>query len=122
MVYQLPSMFPTPHHSNIGFYILGLGAVKPFSVFMSTSIPDLYFYGSEGGQFFSRWTYEKVDGEEGHLGFSPATGEVDEWGYRRVDNITDDILTRYRDAIGDQVTKDDIFYYVYGLLHDPVYR
>jgi predicted helicase len=24
--------------------------------------------------------------------------------------------------VGEQVTKDDIFYYVYGLLHDPAYR
>ena len=48
--------------------------------------------------------------------------EVDECGYRRVDNITDGILTWYREAVGDQVTKDDIFYYVYGLLHDPAYR
>jgi predicted helicase len=39
-----------------------------------------------------------------------------------MDNITDGILKLYRGAIGDQVTKDDIFYYVYGLLHDPSYR
>ncbi len=42
-------------------------------------------------------------------------------GYRRIDNITDEILTLYRDAVGE-VEKDDIFYYVYGILHDPDYR
>ena len=47
---------------------------------------------------------------------------VDEWGYRRVDNITDEILALYRDAVGEPITKDDIFYYIYGLLHDPDYR
>lgn len=123
MVYQLPSMFPTPHHSNTGFYLLGLGATKPFSTFMIDSLPDLNFYGSEGGQFYSRWTYVKDESRDGELNFAPgATSEVDEFGYRRIDNITDGILATYRAAIGSQVTKDDIFYYLYGLLHAPDYR
>jgi len=47
---------------------------------------------------------------------------VDEWGYRRVDNITDAVLAVYQRAFGDQVTKDDVFFYVYGVLHSPQYR
>jgi predicted helicase len=47
---------------------------------------------------------------------------VDEWGYRRVDNITDGIQAVYRGAFGGQVTKDDVFFYVYGVLHSPQYR
>ena len=43
-------------------------------------------------------------------------------GYRRVDNITDATLRRYRAAYGSEVTKDDVFYYVYALLHSPEYR
>lgn len=35
--------------------------------------------------------------------------------------MTDEILAEYRSALGD-VTKDDIFYFVYGQLHDPAYR
>src|SRR5699024_907932 len=66
-VYQLPSMFPTQRHQNIGFYILGLGASKDFSALMTNTLPDLNFYGSEGGQFFPRWTYEKVDTDDGGL-------------------------------------------------------
>ena len=55
-------------------------------------------------------------------GFDFGGEEVDQWGYRRVDNITDEILALYRDAVGDELVKDDIFYYVYGILHDPDYR
>ena len=40
-------------------------------------------------------------------------------GYRRIDNITDHALTTFRAAYGDRITKDDIFFYVYGLLHSP---
>ncbi|WP_244461615.1 type ISP restriction/modification enzyme [Rhodococcus sp. ZPP] len=49
---QLPKMFPTPEHDNIGFYLTGVGALKPFATLMVTDIPDLNFWGSEGGQFF----------------------------------------------------------------------
>src|SRR5690606_40119856 len=49
-------------------------------------------------------------------------------GYRRVDNITDATLARYREVYGaslpvsDSEAKDDIFYAVYALLHHPTYR
>jgi predicted helicase len=120
MVYKLPSIFPTSHHANIGVYIVGMGSDKPFSSFMTAAMPDLAFWGSSNGQFFPRWTYQESD-DEGALDFSESD-DVDQWGYRRVDNITDAILTLYKSAIGGEVTKDDIFYYVYGVLHDPDYR
>ena len=43
-------------------------------------------------------------------------------GYRRVENITDTTLRNYQAAYGPEVTKDDVFYYVYALLHSPEYR
>ncbi|MDN5543841.1 MAG: DEAD/DEAH box helicase [Rhodococcus sp. (in: high G+C Gram-positive bacteria)] len=122
-LYRLPSLFPTPSHKNIGFYVVGTGSDKPFSAMMTNSIPDLSFWGSGSGQFFPRWTYIKCEPTSGELDFeSTSTLDVDEYGYRRIDNITDGILMLYRSAIGDQITKDEIFYYVYGLLHDPAYR
>ena len=47
---------------------------------------------------------------------SVGDGEVID-GYRRIDNITDEALKRFAAAYGEQITKDDIFFYVYGLLH-----
>ena len=49
-------------------------------------------------------------------------GSADEFGYRRVDNITDDIAAVYSEALDGPVDKDDIFYSVYAQLHDPGYR
>lgn len=122
-VSQLPSVFPTPHHTNIGIYQVGSGSVVPFSALVMEKIPERHVTGAgSGGQFFPRWTYEKACREEGQIDFGAAANDIDEWGYRRVDNITDPILALYRKAGGDQVTKDDIFFYVYGLLHDPAYR
>src|SRR5699024_3205307 len=120
--YQLPSMFPTAHHENIGFYQVGDGSAVPFSVLMTDRLPDLHVTGAgSGGQFFPRWTYELAEPADGQLDLSSHAGDVDEWGYRRIDNITDEIHALYTDAVG-QVSKDEIFYYVYGQLHDPGYR
>ena len=42
--------------------------------------------------------------------------------YERRDGVTDFILQQARQIYGDAVTKEDIFYYVYGFLHLPSYR
>ena len=116
---NLPKLFPTRHHHNIGLQLNVGGTPSPFCGLMISHIPDLNFFG-QGGQFFPRWTYVHSD-DEGTLDFTDDEG-VDEWGYRRLDNVTDKILTLYREAVSDTVTKDDIFYYLYGTLHDPDYR
>ncbi len=44
-------------------------------------------------------------------------------GYERRDNITDATLAAYREHYKDEhITKEDIFFYVYALLHHPTYR
>ena len=131
--YQLPSMFPTAQHHNIGFAQMTVGAVKPYSVFATNMLLDLNLFGSEGTQFFPRFTWEPVDAEDGGLfgeGASISEGETSIYGqvgeavagYVRKDNITDEIKAFYREALGADVTGDDIFHFVYGKLHDPNYR
>lgn len=63
---QLPSMFPTPEHRNIGFVITAPGDRFIFAILASEQIIDLNFYGIPG-QFFPRFTWEKVDPEDGGL-------------------------------------------------------
>ena len=46
----------------------------------------------------------------------------DEDGTNRRENITDWALAKFRKKYGTKLTKWDIFYYVYALLHHPVYR
>jgi len=40
----------------------------------------------------------------------------------RIDNITDWALRKFRERYDKKLTKDDIFNYCYGVLHDPIYR
>ena len=42
--------------------------------------------------------------------------------YARRDGVTEFIWRQARLSYGDSVTKEDIFYYVYGFLHLPAYR
>lgn len=129
--YQLPQLFPTPAHDNLGFYQVGAGSAVPFGVIATNLLPNLHVTGAgSGGQFFPRWTWEHIKAPEGELDFGMGASEGSEPGtegeildgYQRVDNITDEILRIYRQALGSDVTKDDIFYFVYGQLHDPEYR
>ena len=49
--------------------------------------------------------------------------EIGDKRYIRHDNILDEALAAYHDNYHDEsISKDDIFYYVYGVLHSPLYR
>jgi len=118
---ELASMFPTPHHVNFGMVVMGPRPAADFAVLMTDRVPEVALY-TYTIQFFPRWTYVRAEAPEGELDLGNPSEEVDPYGYCRVDNVTDDILALYRGVVGNQTTKDDIFYYVYGLLHDPAYR
>lgn len=122
MVYQIPRLFPTPGHENYGLYLTGVGSHYDFTLIASDAIPDLHLLDT--GQFFPRYTYEPLEDVspgELDLGLEGERGDV-VGGYRRIDNVSDDALARYREAFGEGVTKDDIFASVYALLHSPQYR
>jgi predicted helicase len=116
------SYFPTPRQGNVGFYVVGMSSAVPFSTLMLADLPNFHVTGAgSAGQFFPRWTYETA-AEGGQASLLEPSSDVDEWGYRRVDNITDGILALYREKFGPQVSKNDIFFYVYGVLHSEQYR
>ena len=85
------------------------------------------------GNSSPRFTWTAIEADDGglfgensvvKLDETSVYGEIDEIvdGYVRVDNITDEIKKIYRDALGADITGDDIFHFVYGKLHDPAYR
>lgn len=69
---------------------------------------------------FPRWRYRKIeDGQQGGIFDKVQPPE----GYIVEDNILDETLAAYREHYDDdQIEKDDIFYYVYGVLHHPAYK
>lgn len=117
---QLPTMFPSPRHANQGIILTAPASHFEFAAFITDALPNLHLLDT--AQFFPRWTYKKVAAEAGELDYGSRETEAVVKGYRRVDNITDAIADLYRREVGPEVTKDDIFFYVYGLLHSPEYR
>jgi predicted helicase len=81
-------------------------------------MPDLAFWGSGSGQFFPRYTFEDRAANSDLLSVLDDDGTP----YRRIDNVTEEILSDYQKSFGGGVTKDDIFFYLYGILHSSDYR
>ncbi len=75
----------------------------PFLVLACACLPNMH-YGGRQTQCFPFYTY-------------------DEDGTNRKENITDWSLEQFRNYYKDPtITKWDIFYYTYGILHHPTYR
>ena len=111
-VYKIPSIFPINKAINI---VICVCANKNEPPLMSTYIPDLHFNGDS--QCFPLYYYEKKSIYQPTLFDGDSNAK-----YMRKDGITNFILERCRENYGPKVTKEDIFYYVYGLLHSPDYR
>ena len=144
---QLPQIFATKRHTNITIG-LSQGDLSKIGPLMTDSLPDLHLVGDL--QCFPLYTWEPLSPTSGSepdlfadlatasesradgaatassLDFSKPIGDqipVILDGYRRVDNVTDATLASYREHYGDAgITKEDIFFYVYALLHHPEYR
>lgn len=116
-VYQIPRLFPTPNHRNLVICVSGVGASKDFSALITDLIPGLDMV--EKSQCFPLYWYDDSTADIADL-FSAQQSDADR--YVRRDGVTDWILSTARKQYGSRVTKEDIFYYVYGILHAPDYR
>ncbi|WP_375684225.1 DEAD/DEAH box helicase [Bartonella sp. CB15SXKL] len=126
-VYQTPRIFPMEKAvENKIIQVTGIGAMGGFSVLMTTALPDVQVI--ENGQCFPRYIYEDSTvpkskrEKQSHL-FTDSTEESKTVGLQRHDAITDEGLAHFKAAYpNEKITKDDLFYYVYGLLHSEDYR
>lgn len=114
-VYQMPQIYPCITTLNVVILMSGTGGRKDYCCLVSDKIIDLNIL-NDGTQCFPLYWYEENKGTQGNL-FDDGQNK-----YIRHDAITDFILMRAREQYGDKVTKEDIFYYVYGFLHCPAYR
>ena len=147
MIYQLPQFLPTAFHRNLTIAVED-DSRKELTSLMTDLLPDLHTMGTT--QTFPLYTWEPLSPTSGSepdlfadlatasesqadgaatassLDFSRPIGNqipVILDGYRRVDNVTDATLASYREHYGDPgITKEDIFFYLYALLHHPEYR
>jgi predicted helicase len=110
-VYQVPQIFGDGSIRNPSIALMGDSTGKPYFSLAIDRVPDLNFVSpASGGTQTIPLYFFSEDGT-------------------RVDNITDWGLKQFQSHYekGEKrpkrrISKDDIFHYVYGVLHDPVYR
>lgn len=118
--YQLPKIYPSQKHPNLTIAITGIGSKKAFSALLTNVLPDIQLLAN--CQCFPLYIYEEQTKNENQSLFEDFADVVID-GVRRQDAITGSSLQRFQDAYSDDTLKnEDIFYYVYGLLHSQTYR
>lgn len=101
--YQQDVFFPIGTSEPNPYIAVVAGSRLPFAALAGDRLPNYALFSLDPGQTLARYRYTK-------------SGE-------RVDNITDWALNKFVAEYGKKgVTKDAIFYYVYAVLHDPLYR
>jgi predicted helicase len=111
MTYQIPKLFPTQRHRNL---VICVPALKPGLPLISDCVPDLHV--NFDSQCFPRYYYEPADKAQKTLFIDVIDG------YVRHDAITNFIFNACESKYKYKITQDDIFYYVYGILHSKDYQ
>ena len=107
-----PDLFPKSDSSNLEICVAGVGS-HSFSCLMTNTLPDVHVLESRT-QCFPLYRYGK-----NRFGIEE---------YERKSAITDQALKMFREVSGDTLNsdpnkaKEQIFYYIYGLLHSKEYR
>lgn len=117
MVYQMPKIFPDAKSKNLAIMIKGnWRGDGQFALIIDAPVcllPD------GGGQCFPLYLYDEPEtAPQGGLFDAPVQPKR-----QRRDALTDEGLAHFQSAYpGEQISKEDVFYYVYGLLHSQDYR
>ncbi len=123
-VLQMPRIFPDAKAENLIICVTGLGESAGFSCLISNMVSNFHYIA--GSQCFPLYLYG--DGEEAPAARSESqslfdTSAVTRATRQRRDALTDEGLAHFQEAYPDeQITKEGIFYYIYGLLHSQNYR
>ncbi|MDD5087449.1 MAG: N-6 DNA methylase [bacterium] len=133
-VYRWPQFQPNAESENLQICVSGIGSSKPFHALMTNIIPCLdllektqcfpfYVYDEDGTnrrENITDWALqafkEKYEIRNEKLERKKDSGRITDPARREKDAASSLIAHR------SSLSKWDIFYYVYGLLHHPVYR
>ena len=131
--YQMPRIFPDSTVENRVICVTGLGTPKAFSAIIADVLPDIQLQAN--GQCFPLKLYEARSDEDAvteHIATpqnelfevnATAAGPTQSGPYRVRDGITDSGLQYFQAAYpNDTISKEDLFYYIYGLLHSEEYK
>ncbi len=126
MVYVMPRIFPKMGFKNRVICVTGRGSTKDFCAFISDTLPDLEMVSK--GQCFPLKLYEPIppkDNKQATIDEQETSPVVGDYTVR--DGISDAGLRHFKDAYptdaaAQSISKEDLFYYIYGLLHSSDYK
>ena len=121
---RIPLVFPAPTTQNRVICLEDKGSKKAFSCLMVDAVPDLHLFGAS--QCFPLYYYPKAehgassrallasaDQQPHHAATAPGAKYA----------ISANGLRYFRHHFrAESLTQEDLFYYIYGLLHSPQYR
>ncbi len=118
-VYKTHLLFPDASSPNFAIGVSASESRAGYSVLMTDVVPSLHATDMVGSQYFPLYLYDSEEPGESAQGEllkkKPSSG--------RRDGITDEGLKHFQDFYpGETISKEDVFYYVYGVLHSPDYR
>lgn len=121
-VYQMPRIFPDAAAKNRVICCLGTASSKDFSALMVDTLPN--YDSMEKSQCFPLYLYdEEAEAAESKQEEMFRAAPQTQPKRARRDSITDEGLAHFQSTyLGEEISKEDVFYYVYGLLHSPKYR
>jgi len=119
MVLQMPRIFPGAGAENLVIQFNANYKGSGCLAIISNAPPDLHCNGDS--QCFPLYLYDEAAQQSADL--FTEKGAPSPKGLRRRDAITDEGLAHFQKAYpAEQITKEDLFYYVYGMLHSEDYR
>lgn len=129
-VYQMPKIFPDAEAENRVICVTGRGETVGFSALVVDCVPNLHNIAS--GQCFPLYLYqsgsEGADADDnGQHDLFASSGGVESTNnskeYTLKDGITNEGLGHFQAAYpSESINKEDVFYYIYGLLHSEDYK
>jgi predicted helicase len=113
---QTSRIFSRADSKNFVIAVTGVGSRSGFSCLMANTIPDIEIMTN--GQIFPLYIDDKPEARSDFFGKSPIDQANSESSA-----LSDEGLKYFQNAYhGNSVTKEEVFYYIYGFLHSPQYR
>lgn len=122
--YQMSTIFPNTTSNatanaaadNIVIIINGLSSNSAFSAYISNKVPNYHML--ENTQCFPLYLYNNNIAAGSSPTFDSFAYDIPEKIYA----IKDEIIEQFQAPLERTITAEDIFYYIYGILHSPCYR
>ena len=114
------SIFPDTSYENLVICVVGSGSSKGFSTIISNYIQDYQLLFN--AQCYPLFIYDKNEKKNDHNQMTLFDSDDDTASnYKKRFALSDAILKKYKELYGDRITKEDIFYYLYAVLHSKGY-